>query len=103
MKIKNIEWNVNLRELAARFVDENADASIINMELRQYQKMTDQEKKDSVFDYFRRRPAEAEKYLGLPDEIDLPDPDNPEWDPETITMYLAETYGCYLNGYVVDV
>ena len=107
MKAKNIKWDVNINDVADYFVEKVGDdplsaAEAIQMTAKKLMTMTAEEQREAAYDYFRHCPGAAEEFLGLPDEIEIPNPEDPDWTDETVSEYISEITGYCHEGFEIE-
>ena len=100
MKVTNIEWVVSDEEIMDRLDNMTAEqaAEKLGIPYNTYANMTTEERHDYAFDAFRHNRADRAEFVGLSDEVELPEGAE-TWENDEITDYLCEEYGYYTNGY----
>ena len=99
-KVTNIDWSYDYEDFwkALREKTTQKQAEILGIACELYAEMNYEEREAWAYDTYRRKPSVAEEVLNLPTEVDLPDG---YWSEETITEYLADTYGTFINGFTL--
>ena len=100
MKATNIEWNISDEELLERLDDMLAEtaAEKLGVPVNSYANMTTEERHDYALDSFHHHKADKAEFIGLPNEVELPE-EAKEWSDDEITDYLSDEYGYYLDRY----
>lgn len=107
MKAVNIQWDVDSDEILERLNDTELSelASLLQISEPQLAVMDREERFDLAMDRFRHSPALLDRFLGLPDEVEIPQEivnysyENDDERDEAISDYLSEEYGYCLDGY----
>ena len=92
----NIDWDVDMDEVY-EVLDEmtcGLAAKALGLSKARYSNMTTGERHDYATDVFRHCPAQLDEFLGLPDEVMLPD----DVEEEDAADWLSDTYGYCING-----
>ena len=95
---KNIQWDIDFDEVYEKLDEmtyENA-ASAMGISAERYANMTTEERHDLAYDLFHHSPGELDEFMGLPDEIEIP---NGLTDDEDISEWLSEMYGFCHKGF----
>ena len=104
MKAVDILWKIGMEEAMEKLDElsckEASDA--LGIPETVYAGMTTEASHDYASDRFRRLPASLEKFMGLPNEVEIPDPEDPTWDEDTISEYLCDKYGFFHRGFKID-
>ncbi len=109
MKAVNIQWNVDKEEILEKLEDTQLSvlAGVLEVCESELNAMSEDDRADLAMDRFRHAPALLDRFLGLPDEVEIPQEianesyeNNNERD-EAISNYLSEEYGYCLDGYEV--
>lgn len=92
----NIDWDVDMDEVYEHLDEMTCTKAAEALELskERYANMTTGERHDYAYDKFRHCPAELDEFLGLPDEVTLPD----DVEEEDAADWLSDTYGYCING-----
>jgi hypothetical protein len=106
MKAYNICWVIDY-DFAFEILDYDCDKAIKSLEIskEKYMSMSIEERHDYAYDIWRHCPAKIEEFLGLPDEVEIPEcvaNEVEEYGDEVITEYLADTFGTFLDYYDLD-
>ena len=104
MKIAyDIQWDIDMDEVYELLDDMTAEkaAKALEISVERYSNMTTEERHDYAFDVFHHCPALLDEFVGLPDEIDIPEALN---DDEDIADWLSDKYGyCHRGFQIKDV
>jgi len=101
MKATNILWIVDIEEAIKKLneIDLNHTANIIHVPYEKLLDMSQEERQEMARDYFRHCPGAMEEFLEIPDEIEIPNPENPDWTDEIISEYISEVTGYCHEGF----
>ena len=99
MKATDIQWDIDMDEVYEKLDDmscENASEAL-GVSYRQYADMTTGERHDLAYDIFRHSPGALFDFLGLPEEVEIPEEvgDN----EEDISNWLSDTFGYCHEGF----
>lgn len=103
LKAINIQWDIDIDEAYAKLDEMTSDAAAeaIGVPKDKYANMTTEERHDFAYDLWHHNRSSLEEFMGLPNEVEIPDPDNPDWDDETIANYLSDEFGFCHEGFEV--
>ena len=106
MKAVNIKWDVDIDDAVEYFCDvaENDPAGAseaIHIPYEIFIDMTWDEKEKAARNYFQSNPAKMAEFLGIPDEISIPDSVKPEKEDDAISNYITEVTGYCHKGFIV--
>ena len=79
-------------------------ATALNIPVETYANMTTSERHDYAYDLFHRCPTELHEFMGLPDEVEIPEEFNKPSDdcfPEDISDWLSDEYGFCHGGFEI--
>ena len=98
MKATNILWDVDFWEVYEKLDQMSYDkaAEALGVPSVTYANMTTAERHDYAYELFRHSPAALDEFLGLPNEIDIPEELT---DDEDISDWLSDTYGYCHKGF----
>ena len=91
MRVYDIEWDVDLDEIASMFIYEflpTECADLLNISERQWDKMYILEKRMFVRQYYAKHPDQLYELLCLPDEDNIP-----KMDVDEAEDFLNSEYG----------
>ena len=99
-KVTDIDWSYDYEDFWHTLSEKTLrkQTEILGVPYNLYASMNYEEREEWAYDVYRRKPSVADEVLGLPTEVDLPDG---YWSEETITEYLADTYGAFINGFTL--
>jgi len=107
MKATNIRWDIDFDEVYEK-LDEmtyEAAAEAIGVPAETYANMTTEERHDYAYDLFHHSPATLDEFMGLPNEVIIPDelnkPDD-EYYVDDISDWLSDEYGFCHEGFVLE-
>ena len=113
MKAYEIKWNIDIKESYEKLDEMTAEAaaSALEIPVNTYGNMTTEERHDYAYDKFHHCPAALEEFLGMPDEVEIPeeiasDPeysDNYDGLVECISDWLSDEYGYCHEGFKLDI
>lgn len=98
MKAINVWWDIDMDEVYER-LDESVPATvaeILDVPADRYARMTTEERHDFAYDVFRHCPALLDEFMGLPEEIEIPEELTDEAD---ISEWLTYEFGFYHQGF----
>ncbi len=105
VKACNIQWDIDFDEAFEKLdsmTPENA-AKALNMPVNEYMTLSKEDRHDTAYDLWHRVPAELEKFMGLPDEVEIPEELLKETDKsvrdEDIANWLSDEYGFCHEGF----
>lgn len=100
MKATNIEWDVSDEELLTVLDAMTAETAAEKLGIPKdtYANMTTEERHDWALDAFHHNSTSRSEFVGLPDDVELPEGAE-EWEDDEITDYLSDEYGYFINGY----
>lgn len=108
MKVTNVQWDFDMDEVYERLdsMSEKAAADALEVALSDYSRMSVLERHDLAEHLFHHCPAKLDEFVGLPDEIEVPDPitsaySDPEELEEVISDWLSEEFGYCHSGFEV--
>ena len=106
MKITNIQWDIDFDEVYERLdnMEYTTAAKAIGIPAERYANMTTEERHDYAYDLFHHSPASLDEFMGLPDEIELPEElnkPNDDYYTEDISDWLSDTYGFCHKGFEI--
>ncbi len=99
----NIQWDIDIDEAYER-LDEMTDekaAEELEIPVDKYASMTTEERHDFAYDLWHHSPATLEEFMGLPDEVEIPEElgDPGEYLGEDIANWLSDTFGFCHEGF----
>ena len=106
MKAVNIKWDVDTDDAVEYFCDvaENDPAGVseaIHIPYEIFIDMTWDEKEKAARNYFQNNPTQMAEFLGIPDEISIPDSVESEKEDDAISNYITESTGYCHKGFTV--
>lgn len=106
MKITNIQWDIDFDEVYERLdnMEYTTASKAIGIPAERYANMTTEERHDYAYDLFHHSPASLDEFIGLPDEIELPEElnkPNDDYYTEDISDWLSDTYGFCHKGFEI--
>jgi hypothetical protein len=99
MKACDIEWVVSDSEILEKLDEMTTEgaAEILGLSPQAYDNMTDEERHNSVLEYFHRRHVSwRADFVGLPSEVELDDIFN-SLSKEDVIDWLEQQYGNYVE------
>ena len=92
MKATNIWWSIDFDEVYEKLdeMDNKKAAETLGLLESVYANLNEEERHDYAYDYFRHRRTELEKFLDLPDEVEIPEDITAD---EDIAEYISGEYG----------
>lgn len=104
LKATHIDWDVDIDEAIEKLDEMTAEnaAKALDISKDTYANMTTEERHDFAYDMWHHSPATLDEFVGVPEEVVIPDPLNPEWDEETISDYISEETGWCHNGFTIE-
>lgn len=101
MKALNINWEIDFDEIYEKLDEMTAEKAAKALEISEekYANMSTEERHDYAYDYFRHRIRAMEEFVGLPEEVEIPEGIT---DEEDITNYLSDEFGYLIRGYKLD-
>ena len=101
MRTVSIDWSIDISEAQNTLLEMpiTKAAAALGLGVHQYANMTTEERLDYAYDLWHHSPSALQEFSNLPDEVEIPDD---SWDDGTITEYLTDEYGYFINGYVLD-
>ena len=98
MKIVNIDWDIGVESITEAFESKTISeiARSIDIPLDKAVAMTIEELQNYVFNVCYDNKYAANKFVGLPDSVDI---DEDTWSEEDITNYLSDTFEFCVNGW----
>lgn len=100
MKATNIKWDVSEEEILTALDSLTAQEASKRLEIpySTYANMTTSERHEYALDAFHHNLEQRAEFIGLPDEVMLPE-EAINWEDDEITDYLSDEYGYFINGY----
>ena len=99
MKIAyNIQWSIDMDEVYERLDSMTAEkaAEALGVHFYTYANMTTEERHDYAYDKFNHCPAELDEFIGLPEEVEIPEN---LADDEDISDWLSDKFGYCHEGF----
>lgn len=102
----DIDWDINMEEIYEVFdaMPYKKAAEALGLSSERYANMHTDERHDYIFDCFHHNRTNAAEFVGLPDEVEIPDEfgiTNTDDDMQYVTDWLSDEYGYCINGYKV--
>ena len=101
MKATNIQWDIDMEDALAMLDEMTAKdaAEALEISYDRYANMTSEERDDYAYDFFHHRPGALCDFVGLPDEVDIPEELT---DEEDIADWLSDEYGFCHDGFCIE-
>ena len=104
LKATNIKWDIDIEDgygkLDEMSVDEASEK--LGIPAKTYANMTTSERHDYAFECWHRSEAALAEFMDIDDEMDIPDPTNPDWDEDTISDYISDESGWCHGGFTLE-
>lgn len=100
MRAIEINWSPDEKAEIEYIVEGKYDMERM-LGIKGYSKMSNEEKKDALCDFFRHRPGVMEEFLDLPPESDFPEDLSEEDVEEYGWEWLEDTYGSIVEGFKI--
>lgn len=99
MIARNIEWDVDINDIYDVFDSMTyiSAAKTLEIPIETYANMTTEERDDYIYDYFNHSQWLKNDFMGLPDEVNIPD----SITEDEISNWLSDTYGYCHNGFKI--
>ena len=107
MKATNIQWDIDMDEVYELLdnMTYTDAADSLGIPHDKYANMTTSERHDFAYDLFHHSPGTLDEFMGLPNEIEIPEelnkPDDDYYN-EDISDWLSDTYGFCHNGFEIE-
>ena len=99
----NIQWDIDIDDAYERLDEMTAEKAAEELEIpaNKYANMTTEERHDFAYDLWHHSPATLEEFMGLPDEVEIPEElGGPgEYLGEDIADWLSDTFGFCHKGF----
>ena len=101
MRAVNIEWDVDPEDIYETLDNMTVfqAAEKLELPLSIYANMTTEERHSYAYEVCESR-AKVNEIIGLPDEVDVPVPE--EYTEDDITDWLSDTYGWCVRRYNIE-
>lgn len=103
IKVVDIEWDVDVEEgykvLDSMPAKEASEA--LGIPFKTYSNMTTEERHDYAYDSWRHNRTSLSEFVGAPNEVEIPNPEDPAWNEDTISDYVSEETGWCHHGFKV--
>lgn len=98
MKATNIKWDIDIEEAYELLDNMTAEQAAKALEIPKdmYANMTTEERHDYAYDAFHHNRVSLEEFVGLPDEVEIPEGLT---DDEDISDWLSDEYGYCHEGF----
>ena len=97
---KDVQWDIDIDEVN-EYLDEISEeeaAELLELPLRTYHNMTEEERHDYTYDCIHHNKLRAAEILGIPEDVRIPEG---LYDPEEISDWLSDEYGYCHGGFVL--
>ena len=97
---KDVQWDIDIDEVNDYLdeISEEKAAELLELPLRTYHNMTEEERHDYAYDCIHHNKLRAAEILGVPEDVAIPEG---IYDPEDISDWLSDEYGWCHAGFSI--
>lgn len=102
MKACNIIWDIDMKQILEKLDDMTADNAVKALQIpyQTFINMSTSEIHDYAYDMFEHNQAAATEFMGLPEEVEIPD--SVGTDEDDISDWLSDEYEFCHKGFTLD-
>ena len=102
MKAYNIIWDIDMKQILEKLDDMTADNAVKALQIpyQTFINMSTSEIHDYAYDMFEHNQAAAAEFMGLPEEVEIPD--SVGTDEDEISDWLSDEYEFCHKGFTLD-
>lgn len=102
MKAYNIIWDIDMKQILEKLDDMTADNAVKALQIpyQTFINMSTSEIHDYAYDMFEHNQAAAAEFMGLPEEVEIPN--SVGTDEDDISDWLSDEYEFCHKGFTLD-
>lgn len=102
MKACNIIWDIDMKQILEKLDDMTADNAVKALQIpyQTFINMSTSEIHDYAYDMFEHNQAAAAEFMGLPEEVEIPN--SVGTDEDDISDWLSDEYEFCHKGFTLD-
>ena len=102
MKAYNIIWDIDMKQILEKLDDMNVDNAVKALQIpyQTFINMSTSEIHDYAYDMFEHNQAAAAEFMGLPEEVEIPD--SVGTDEDDISDWLSDEYEFCHKGFTLN-
>ena len=103
MKVCNIIWNIEMKQILEKLDDMTADdaAKALGIPYQTFVNMSTSEIHDYAYDMFKHNQSAAAEFMELPEEVEIPD--SVGTDEDDISDWLSDKFELFSHeGFALD-